>query len=211
MVVKCSNCTKPVRPIVVSDIDGVLAKYHEDVTVFSSKYFGTVPPFMPYTGDVPFRDYLGLTREQHRAMKLAYRQGGHKRFVPMYSGADHLINDVRMLGAEVWVATTRPFQRLDNIDPDTMEWLSRHGMRIDGILSGDDKYQQLVTTVDQRRIVACFEDLSEQISFGLALGLPMFHIYRDHNQATRFMPGGGLRPAFSFAQEAIVKWENENG
>jgi len=196
---------------VVSDIDGVLAKYHESVTAFNALYHGTTAPFMPYTGDQPFRDYLGLTKEQHRAMKLAYRQGGNKRFVPMYPGADDLINDMRMLDAEIWVATTRPFQRLDNIDPDTVEWLSRNGIRVDGILSGEDKYEQLVMTVDSSRIVACFEDLPEQMSIGLELGLPMFQVYRDHNQATRFMPGGNLRQAWVFARDAIAKWEDDHG
>lgn len=211
MTMLCSRCSLKIKPIVVSDIDGVLAKYHESVTAFNALYHNTPAPFMPYTGDEPFRDYLGLTKEQHRAMKLAYRQGGNKRFVPMYPGADDLINDIRFLGAEIWVATTRPFQRLDNIDPDTVEWLQRNGIRVDGILSGEDKYEQLVNTVEKSRIVACFEDLPEQISMGLALELPMFHVYRDHNQATRFAPGGNLRQAFVYARNAIVEWENNDG
>src|SRR4051812_39188156 len=78
---KCSDCSKRVKPIVVSDIDGTLSMYHEAITSFSARYFGTDAPRDPYYGDEPFRDYLGLTQEQHRAMKLAYRQGGNKRFV----------------------------------------------------------------------------------------------------------------------------------
>lgn len=212
MELRCSSCSKRVLPIVVSDIDGTLAQYHETIAGFCGQYFDKAMPVMLYDGTVPFRDYLGITQAQHRAMKLAYRQGGFKRFVPMYPGADELINDVRMLGAEVWVATTRPYQRLDNIDPDTQEWLRRNRIHVDGLLYGEDKYAQLVGTVNQDRIVACFEDLPIQLDIGHQLGLPMFRVSRSHNVdvsgAPWATPGGNLRQAFVFARNRLVAWEN---
>jgi hypothetical protein len=212
MGVLCSKCSVRVRPIVVSDIDGTLSQYHVSVTTFCGDYFDKTMPVMPYIGDKPFREYLGITQQEHRAMKLAYRQGGFKRFIPAYPGASDLLNDLRMLGAEVWVATTRPWDRLDNIDPDTREWLRRNQIWVDGLLYGEDKYDQLLEAVDRTRIVACFEDLGEQMEIGGDLGLPMFQIYRDHNTypGKRWPQGGNLRQAFTFARDAMAKWEYAN-
>lgn len=211
---KCSDCSRHVRPIVVSDIDGTLAMYHEDVAHFSACYFDMPVPVMPYIGGTPFRDYLGLSQEEHRAMKLAYRQGGRKRFVGIYPGAADFMADLRGLGVEIWVATTRPYNRLDNIDPDTVEWLRRHDIKVDGLLYGEDKYSQLINTVDASRIVACFEDLSIQMEKGDELGLPMFQIYRDHNShsAERWSRcGGAMREGFEFARDGVHNWEAQHG
>ena len=111
---------------------------------------------------------------------------------------------------EIWLATTRPWQRLDNVDPDTREWLRRNGIEIDGLLYGDDKYQQLIETVEQERIVACFEDLPEQMGIGDRLGLPMYQIYRPHNEtaAARYSNGGGLPEAGRWALERLDVWRD---
>jgi len=206
----CSNCSHILRPIVVSDIDGTLSQYHEDITRFSSRYFDKAPPTFAYDGFGPFRDYLELTQAEHRAMKLAYRQGGNKRFVKPYPNAREVLSGIRSYGVEIWVATTRPWQRLDNVDPDTREWLRRNGIEIDGLLYGDDKYEQLIETVDKDRIVACFEDLPQQMSFGSLLDLPMYQIYRPHNETTsaRWQPGGSLPEAGRWALERLDVWRD---
>lgn len=210
---KCSDCSRHVRPIVVSDIDGTLAMYHSAVTEFCGNYFDILMPGMQYTGNQPFRDYLGITQEEHRAMKLAYRQGGHKRFVPMYPGADEFMSDLHGQGVEIWVATTRPYNRLDNIDPDTVEWLRRHDIKVDGLLYGEDKYEQLINTVDASRIVACFEDLEDQMFKGQELGLPMYQIDRPHNSHVdcRWPPErrGNFRQAYKFAVDQLATWNGQ--
>ena len=207
---RCTNCSSHVRPIAVFDIDGTLARYHQAVADFSSRYFDTLPIPYEYDGSVPFRDYLELTQAQHREMKLAYRQGGNKRFVPIYAGALEAVESFRKVDAEIWMATTRPFNRLDNIDPDTREWLRRNHIEIDGLLFGEDKYQQLVDTVDQERIVICFEDLAEMMFAGRALGLPMWHVYRAHNKALRY-PGGDLAEGVAYGLTQIERWREQNG
>lgn len=202
---KCSDCSKVVRPIVVVDIDGTLAMHHEDITRFCSRYYDKAPPTFPYDGSESFADYLGLPIDEYRAMKLAYRQGGNKRFVKPYPGAADFMKGLWTIGVEIWVATTRPYQRLDNIDPDTREWLRRNDMKIDGLLYGDDKYDQLVETVDPVRIVAVFEDLDEQMLIGTKLLLPMFQVYRPHNEAIRWF-GGSLDEAFCYARDRQTDW-----
>lgn len=202
---KCSDCSKDVRPIVAVDIDGTLAMHHEDITRFCSRYYAKAPPTFPYDGGESFADYLELTIDEYRALKLAYRQGGNKRFVKPYPGALDFMTSLHILGAEIWVATTRPYQRLDNIDPDTREWLRRNEIEIDGLLYGDDKYQQLIETVDAERIIAVFEDLDEQMVIGSKLLLPMFQVYRPHNETSRWF-GGDLGDAWLFARDRFTDW-----
>lgn len=188
---KCSDCSKEIKPVVAFDIDGTLGMYHSHFQRFCSKYFGVEGPSLNsyYSGHGDFEEYLGLTREQYREAKLAYRQGGTKRWMPQYPGAYQFVRSVKEMGAEVWVATTRPWQRLDNIDPDTREWLRRNEIQYDGLLYGDDKYDQLCEHVEADRIVSIVEDLPEQIMKAQRLNLPTVHMYRYHNEVNRFEPG----------------------
>lgn len=209
---KCTDCHRDVRPVFATDIDGTLAMYHEAVTVFSARYFDRPAPTFPYDGGEPFRDFLGLTQSEHRQVKLAFRQGGNKRLLKLYPEARKLIPSLREAGAEVWSATTRPWQRLDNIDPDTQEWLRRNGIEIDGLLYGEDKYQQLIDAVGIERIVGVFDDLADQIDIAYELGIPAFQIHRTHNMAdsTRRLPGGSITYAISWGWTKIDDWKSRH-
>lgn len=176
----CSECSRPVKPVVAVDIDGTLGNYHQAFTDFAERYVGRVLPY-DYDGVGNFEDFLGLTQVEYRAAKLAYRQGGSKRWMEPYPYAAMFVNELRRAGAEVYIATTRPWQRLDNIDPDTQEWLRRNQMEVDGLLFGDDKYDQLVSIVEKERIIAVVDDLPEQFDHAVSLGLPAFQVERQHN------------------------------
>jgi uncharacterized HAD superfamily protein len=210
---KCSHCSREVRPVVAVDIDGTLAKYHETVREFSQMYFDyRLPHSEDYDGSVDFEVYLGLSQAEYRAMKLAFRQGGNKRFLPAYPRASSLVDEMRHAGAEIWVATTRPWDRLDNVDPDTREWLRRNEIVIDGLLYGEDKYHQLVEAVERERIVAVFDDLAKQIDVARDLGLPAFQVHRPHNSAIseRRSPGGSLPGATSWGRQQIDEWRKNH-
>lgn len=157
----CSECRKEVKPVVVFDIDGTLGMYHDHFRQFAQGYFGTLMSSR-YDGSTEFHEWLDLDLKDYRAAKLAYRQGGLKRTMPTYPYATGAVHQARDAGAEVWIATTRPYNRLDNIDPDTVEWCRRSGIVFDGLLYGDDKYAQLAEHVDNDRIVRIYEDLPEQ-------------------------------------------------
>lgn len=184
---RCSSCSKKVKPIVACDIDGTLGDYHGHFHWFCSKYFarpGLTYHQDPWNGEGDFEDYLGLTRVEYREAKLAYRQGGMKRWMPLYPGAKEMIRELRSMGAEVWIATTRPWQRLDNIDPDTRFWLEIHGIEIDGLLYGEDKYRQLCEAVDKERVAAVIDDLPEQYEIAAGFGLPVMLRNNHHNSTT---------------------------
>jgi len=209
---RCTDCSKPVKPVVASDIDGTLSAYHEPFKSFVSRYFAMPVPDEPWDGIGEFEDFLGITKVQYREAKLAYRQGGNKRWAPAYHGASDFANAIRDAGAELWVATTRPWQRLDNIDPDTRFWLDVNEIPFDGLLYGDDKYRQLVQIVDRDRIVGIIDDLPEQLEIATNLGLPIFQRANTHNDSSliRWSPRGELPDAMVWFLDRIEDWKKEH-
>ena len=183
---RCTECSKPVKPIVAIDIDGTLGDYHGHFLTFAELYLGAdgVVPLrftgvynydppqdsgsnLPLPSPTPFKDWFmaeyGVDERTWRDIKLAYRQGGMKRSMPVYDGADWLCQQVRYVGAELWLTTTRPFLRLDNVDPDTRFWLGRQGIEYDGLLYDENKYQVLAESVDPDRVVMVLDDLGDMV------------------------------------------------
>jgi len=164
----CSKCRQVIKPVVAVDIDGTLGDYHGHFMDFSVNYMGRevqehTPPYDSHLGH--YREWWAIafesTIEMYRQVKLAYRQGGMKRTMPIFDGARALCWAIRDAGAELWVTTTRPYLSLDNIVPDTVEWLRRHEIEYDGMLFDDDKYTQLTDRVNPGRVVAVFDDTPE--------------------------------------------------
>lgn len=178
---RCSECSRRVRPIVAIDLDGTLGDYHGHLQRFAEEYWGVDLAGNVYAGDQAHRDYyasLGFPFREFREMKLAYRQGGQKRTMPVFAGAAELVNYLRAAGAEVWLTTTRPYLRLDGVDPDTREWLRRNGIEYDGLLYDEDKYRVLAEHVDPERVVAVLDDLPEQILVAAEAFGPMIPIWK---------------------------------
>lgn len=187
----CSKCSSVVKPVLAVDIDGTLGNYHDHFTNFCEMYFQRNFRF-DYDGSCDFEDYLLLTREEYRAAKLAYRQGGMKRSMTPYMGAAALLQQAVIYEIEVWVATTRPYQRLDNIDPDTRFWMSNNDMLYHSMLYGDDKYEQLDEHVDRDRVLMVIDDLPEQVFRAEAVwGGRAYMVQRKHN---REMRDGSFQP-----------------
>jgi phosphoglycolate phosphatase-like HAD superfamily hydrolase len=163
---RCSECSREIKPVVAIDIDGTLGDFHSYFLAFSQAYIGQRFVF-DYDGSESFRDWwceaTGCSEEDWRDVKLAYRQGGMKRSMPIYDDAAKLCHTVQWAGAELWLTTTRPYLRLDNIDPDTRAWLSRYGIRYDGLLYDEWKYARLAKLIDHDRVVAVLDDLPEMM------------------------------------------------
>ncbi len=160
----CSNCNLTVRPVVALDVDGTLGDYHGHFIDFANAYLN-VQVSRWYDGTQTFKSWFlertECTEAEWGAAKLAYRQGGMKRTMPILLGAQALAQSIRGRGAELWITTTRPYLSLDNIVPDTVEWLRRHRIEYDGMLFDEDKYSQLAERIDDRRVIAILDDLPE--------------------------------------------------
>lgn len=158
------------KPIVALDLDGTLGDYHTNFLTFADKYFGpsVLPIRLPENPGLPMWEWMGISERSYRDAKLAYRQGGWKRWMPVYPGAAELTREIRSAGAEVWICTTRPYLRLDNVDPDTREWLWRNHIEYDAMLfdplheADGSKYEELFRQVGSR-VASIVDDLPEMI------------------------------------------------
>lgn len=214
----CSHCSAYVRPIVAVDIDGTLGDYHEHFLKFAADYFGLSPTPALYDGSERFRDWasrlMGITEAGWHEVKLAYRQGGLKRTMPLYPGAAELCSQIRAEGAELWLTTTRPYLRLDNVDPDTREWLRRNGIVFDGLLYDRDKYERLAGSVDPSRVVAVVDDLAKQYDAACKAFGPDIPILRQnlYNTAvSRDNEFSELADIETVLVDRIILWKGNHG
>jgi phosphoglycolate phosphatase-like HAD superfamily hydrolase len=193
MAMLCSNCSANVKPIAVFDLDGTLSEYHRSLYAHIVRYHD-LPTVRAdeWDGAGNYEDWIGITQTQYRDAKLAYRQGGYKRTSQPYPGLWALLAECRRLRRdgelEVWIATARPWLRMDNIDPDTQFWLNKFFKDgYDHLLYGEDKYRDLAEIVDPRRVVMVVDDLPEMYAqavdyFGFS---PSHLVRRSHNAAYR--------------------------
>ncbi len=159
------------KPVVALDIDGTLGDYHSNFLTFARHYFASAPEDHDWDAPnpgLPMWEWMGISHRDYRDAKLAYRQGGWKRWMPCYPMAAELSDFIRQQGAEVWLCTTRPYLRLDNVDPDTREWLRRNKIQYDALLfdpaheADGTKYHELYSQVGER-VASIVDDLPEMI------------------------------------------------
>lgn len=168
------------RPVVGVDVDGTLAEYHEHFAEYAEMFLQR-PVKRHWDGSYPYWRSFGVSKAKYREMKLGYRQGRMKRSLPVLPGARDFTQAVRAAGAELWVCTTRPWLRLDNIDPDTRFWLQQQGIRYDGVLFGETKYRDLARLVGSYRVVAVLDDEPEQVAKAIRMELPGILLDRPYN------------------------------
>jgi len=213
---KCSDCGKEIKPVVAIDIDGTLADYHGHLLKFADQYLQRWPKGPDYVGDRSFREWFceayGIASDVWYDIKLAYRQGGLKRSQPIFVGAHDVIGTARAFGAEVWLTTTRPYLRVDNIDPDTRFWLQRNGIEYDGLLYHEDKYQKLAELVDPARVVTVLDDLPEQYDSAEAVfgrNVPLLMRGRYNSAVHRRNMAYDYKGAANAIQRRLSAWREE--
>lgn len=152
------------KPVVALDLDGTLGDYHGHFLKFAEGWFGqSFPDPQEFNPGLKLWEHMKVDVAEYRKCKLAYRQGGMKRTMPIYPYASELTKTIRARSTEVWICTSRPYERLDNIDPDTRECLRRNGIEYDHILYGPEKYAELAAQVGRHRVAAVVDDLPEMI------------------------------------------------
>lgn len=177
------------KPVVALDLDGTIGDYHTHFTNFAEAWVGRkMPSSESINPGLALHKHLHMSKGTYRDCKLAYRQGGMKRSMPVYEGAKALTHSLRRAGAEVWICTTRPWLRLDNIDPDTRHWMRRHGIQYDGVLYGEHKYRDLARNVGAERVIAVLDDLPELCAQACSLGLPAFLRDQPYNRHVQDFP-----------------------
>lgn len=210
---RCTDCNREVKPVVALDIDGTLGDYHGHFLNFAEAYLGVNRGWaMRYDGANDLATFMGITKDLYREVKLAYRQGGMKRSMPVFDKARELSQALRNQGAEVWITTTRPYLRLDNIDPDTRTWLQRNGIQYDGLIYDADKYVRLAGIVGKERVCGVLEDLPNLFDQAHSLGFqPLFRRTRYNRSIKRFPEVQNLDQAFKQLQVQLFEWRRSNG
>jgi hypothetical protein len=210
------------KPVVAIDIDGTLGDYHRNFIQFARLYFGdTESNWMRDNPGLPLWEHMGISKRDYRDAKLAYRQGGWKRWMPAYDGVAELTAGIRKAGAELWICTTRPYLRLDNVDPDTREWLRRNNIQYDALLfdpqheEDGTKYHELYRQVGGDRIASIVDDLPEMIEAADYLRIPKNStpILRDqpYNRHLTFARRANSTAAIWVAVSADLKrWLSRN-
>lgn len=214
---RCSDCSSEVKPIVALDIDGTLGEYHNHLLLFMRRYFNRDLQGGWTGSPEDWEEYLGLTREEYREAKLAFRQGGMKRTMPLIPGAAQLVGEVHARGAELWITTTRPWMRLDSVDPDTRHWLERQGLKYDHLLYDEHKYAKLAEIVDPDRVVFILDDLAEMVEEALnyfQFTTP-YLLRRTHNLADQRVPARRIVQNLKDAQDKMIyninEWSKKHG
>jgi hypothetical protein len=165
----CTKCKEKIRPVAIFDIDGSLGDYHGHFLGFAEMWLGwnkgNNPPFhgwRGYNGSEKFSDWFcskySVDLTTFREIKLAYRQGAQKRSMPLYANMERVVASARQRGAEIWIATTRPYLSLSGIDADTRFWLDRHKIPYDYLLYDEDKYAIIADRVDADRVAFVLDD-----------------------------------------------------
>lgn len=207
----------PMAPVVALDIDGTSGDYHGHFTKMIADWTGRpMPDPAQFTGGVPFHKHLGVSRETYNQAKLAYRQGGYKRSMPVYEGIGEMTRYIRSRGVQVWICTTRPYLRLDNIDPDTRHWLTKRArIQYDGLLFGRHKYHDLNRAVGADRVLMVYDDLPALVEQALGLGMPAtlrtqpYNTYWDSSgRCYRADSVETMRDIFNFE---YGKWRSQHG
>lgn len=216
----CSKCGDPITPVVAVDLDGTLADFHGHFITFLLAYFDktALPMDHDYQGGGPgtFRAFcqerFDLTDKDWHDAKLAYRQGGQKRTMPIRDGAEELCDAIHQEGAELWVTTTRPYLSLDTIVPDTVEWLRRHQIEYDGMLFDEFKYVEFARRIDTHRVVAVLDDLQEMCEAAAEImyfgsDVPIL-VENDYNDKDQWHVKRSLHGAVAIVRERIHYWND---
>lgn len=199
------------KPVVALDIDGTLGDYHGHFLRFAEQWYGRPMPLAEENPGLPLHQFMKSSKEKYRRCKLAYRQGGMKRSMPVYPGASDLTRVIRKAGAQVWICTTRPYLQLSNIDPDTREWLRRNRIQYDGVLYGQHKYRDLAKEVGRENVVLVADDLPEMCTQAISQGFTT--VLRDQPYNQYFHDMGQYRvlnmpEVQDWFQQELFAWRN---
>jgi phosphoglycolate phosphatase-like HAD superfamily hydrolase len=200
-------------PIVAIDVDGTLGDYHGHFLRFAADWYGReMPDPAEINPGLPLHKFMRTSKATYRQCKLAYRQGGLERSMPVYDGANELCRSVRKAGAELWLCTTRPYLKYDQLYKDTLHWLRRHRIPYDAVIHGPNKYRDLVRTVARDRVAAVLDDLPELITQADTIGLDT--ILRDQPYNSHFYHPWrvcDMEEAEYVILLHIKKWKENNG
>lgn len=201
------------KPVIALDIDGTLGDYHGHFLRFAEDWYGRpMPKPVDINPGMPLHKFMKTSKATYRQCKLAYRQGGLERSMPVYPNASRMTRNFRRAGAELWLCTTRPYLKMDTQSPNTIHWLRRNKIQYDHMLAGPHKYRDLVKQVGRERIVAVLDDLPEMVYQADEIGLEAMIRTQPYNgHVAEFPRADDLYQAESFIGGMLAIWKENHG
>jgi phosphoglycolate phosphatase-like HAD superfamily hydrolase len=176
-------------PVVVLDIDGVLADYPYCFYDFVVENF---PGELKYA-----RNFDGSPKDEDtqnpfealendpltiRQWKDAYRQTGAKRRVDCINGAVEFTWALRARGYKIVLVTARPYHEYSRIFSDTMHWLKINDFAFDAIMWSERKEERLAEEFNLEQVALFVDDNPQNVERVEACGVTSALLKRPYNQ-----------------------------
>lgn len=155
------------------DIDGVLNFYPDPwVEFLNERLNASFPDLKAVKASVPYQLYKDI--------KYEYRESGIKENLEVRPGAAELTSILKSLGYTIMILTARPFSKHKTLFKQTANWLTKNGIKYDGIIFGEDKYIQILQYVPNLRFMV--EDHRYYANLIGRWGYPVFLVDNIYNQ-----------------------------
>lgn len=194
-------------PVVMVDIDGVLADYPKSFYNYVNEQLGTT--FNPE--DQKSYDLcreFGISRKLYEELKAKYRETGYKRNIPTIKGSIQALTMLRVRGYKVVLFTARPVHEFSRIELDTLYWLRSNNYRFDGIIYAENKHEQLANFYRNNKVDFFFEDNESNAGYLAGDGIKVilfdkpYHKGITHENITRIKN-------WDEAREVIEQWKEK--
>jgi uncharacterized HAD superfamily protein len=155
------------------DIDGVLNYYPQPWVDFINKWLDTdFKDLNEVKANVPYQKY--------RDIKYEYRESGVKQKLKVRAGARELLQALKDRGYTNLILTSRPFNKHKTLFKQTTEWLRLGKLPYDGIIFGENKYQEILQKVPN--LAFMIEDHRYYANMIAKWGYPVFLVDSPYNQ-----------------------------
>lgn len=142
---RCEQAELSGELVVAVDIDECLADFVGGFTDWCTNKYGRF-------------DVAEIESAENEPKKTEfYATGGFSSLRPI-PGAAAVIRDFRRIGVKVVIITARPRRQHKNVEPQTIEWLRRHGIEYDLIIFERDKSEALCEYVLPATVLGFVED-----------------------------------------------------
>lgn len=150
------------EPSVLVDIDNVLADYMAGFLVWAhtqghiqTKNFHRLRLVRPAYLDAQTMD---IDEGLYTMMKHEFRVSQQHRLLPLMPGAKEFMSEVRCLGVQIILLTSRPIHRYPNLYGDTLHWLKLRNLPYDFIWWAQDKGAEAVERLPANSIMFAVDD-----------------------------------------------------
>lgn len=127
------NTIKETDKVCAIDLDDTLAESDHHFTVIYNEKNGT---FFNCREDIKNT----LNTLEYEEFKTWYRESGEKINIDTKVGAKEITEYLKNKGYRIVIISARPYEKHNRIFPDTMQWLTKNGIKYDALYFEKDKH-----------------------------------------------------------------------